>query len=204
MEVGRMTSRQLTGEATVVPGPAALPIARNTAPLSAALATHSAMQQLMAAVASITLVRVLDVEGLLGLGPAVVLAAGALVALPAGGLMDRVGRVPVLAVGFGLGAGWLRAGRAGQPAGLCAGGAGRPRPLRRDARAAVAGRRRLRACQPRPGHHGAARPQADRHPPAPPAGSPRQRRPRGRRPPASWCAARVWSRRYWRPRPASG
>jgi hypothetical protein len=42
-----------------------LPIARNTALLSAALATHSAMRQLTAALASITLVLVLDVEGLL-------------------------------------------------------------------------------------------------------------------------------------------
>jgi MFS family permease len=50
-------------------------------------------------------VRVLDVEGLLGLGPAIVLGSGALVALPAGLLMDRVGRVPVLAGGFAAGAG---------------------------------------------------------------------------------------------------
>jgi MFS family permease len=45
-------------------------------------------------------VRVLHVKGLLGLGPAIVTGAGALVALPAGLLMDRVGRVPVLAAGF--------------------------------------------------------------------------------------------------------
>jgi MFS family permease len=44
------------------------------------------------------------VEGLLGLGPAIVLAAGALAAVPAGRAMDRVGRVPVLAAGFGVGA----------------------------------------------------------------------------------------------------
>ena len=81
-----------------------LPIGRNTALLSAALATNSAMLQLSAAVASITLVLVLDVEGLLGLGPAIVLASGALAALPAGRAMDRVGRVPVLALGFVTGA----------------------------------------------------------------------------------------------------
>jgi MFS family permease len=81
-----------------------LPIARNTALLSAALATHSAMLQLSAAVASITLVLVLEVEWLLGLGPAIVLAAGALAALPAGRWMDRLGRVPVLVAGFGVGA----------------------------------------------------------------------------------------------------
>jgi MFS family permease len=62
------------------------------------------MLQLSAAVASITLVLVLDVEGLLGLGPAIVLASGAVAALPAGRAMDRVGRVPVLAAGFVTGA----------------------------------------------------------------------------------------------------
>jgi MFS family permease len=72
--------------------------------LSAALATNSAMLQLSAAVASLTLVIVLDVEGLLGLGPAIVLASGALAALPAGRAMDRFGRVPVLAAGYLSGA----------------------------------------------------------------------------------------------------
>ena len=80
-----------------------LPIGRNTALLSSSLAMNSATLQLSAAVASLTLVQVLDVEGLLGLGPAIVLAAGALAALPAGLLMDRMGRVPVLAIGFGCG-----------------------------------------------------------------------------------------------------
>jgi MFS family permease len=82
----------------------ALPIRRNTLLLSASLAANSAMLQLSAAVASITLVLVLDVEGLLGLGPAIVLASGALAALPAGRAMDRVGRVPVLATGYVVGA----------------------------------------------------------------------------------------------------
>jgi MFS family permease len=82
----------------------ALPVSRNTALLSASLAANSAMLQLSAAVASITLVLVLDVEGLLGLGPAIVLGCGALAALPAGRAMDRVGRVPVLAAGFVTGA----------------------------------------------------------------------------------------------------
>jgi len=80
-----------------------LPIGRNTALLSASLAMNSATLQLGAAVASLTLVRVLHIEGLLGLGPAIVLASGALVALPVGLLMDRLGRVPVLAAGFGCG-----------------------------------------------------------------------------------------------------
>src|ERR1700750_3175205 len=81
-----------------------LPIGRNTALLSAALAANSAMLQLSAAVASLTLVLVIGVEGLLGLGLAIVLASGALAALPAGRLMDRIGRVPVLAGGFATGA----------------------------------------------------------------------------------------------------
>jgi MFS family permease len=77
-----------------------LPIRRNTFLLSAALSANSAMLQLSSAVASLTLVIVLDVEGLLGLGPAIVLASSALAALPAGRAMDRFGRVPVLAAGY--------------------------------------------------------------------------------------------------------
>ena len=91
-------------DATIVRESSALPIVRNTALLSAALASHAAMLSLTAAVASITLVRVLDLEWLLGLGPAVVLTAGALAAVPAGRGMDRLGRVPVLVAGFGVGA----------------------------------------------------------------------------------------------------
>ena len=82
---------------------AQLPIRRNTYLLSAALAANSGTLQLSAAVASLTLVSVVGVEGLLGLGPAIVLASGALAALPAGRAMDRVGRVPVLALGFLVG-----------------------------------------------------------------------------------------------------
>jgi MFS family permease len=84
--------------------PARLPIGRNTALLAAALAANSATLQLSAAVASLTLVLVVDIQGLLGLGPAIVLASGAVAALPAGRLMDRIGRVPVLASGFAVGA----------------------------------------------------------------------------------------------------
>jgi MFS family permease len=78
-------------------------IRRNTVLLAASLAANSAMMQLSAAVASLTLVLVLDVEGLLGLGPAIVLGCGALAAVPAGRAMDRIGRVPVLAGGFAVG-----------------------------------------------------------------------------------------------------
>jgi MFS family permease len=80
-----------------------LPIKRNTGLLAGSLAMNSATLQLAAAVASLTLVRVLDVQGLLGLGPAIFLASGALAALPAGLLMDQLGRVPVLAAGFSCG-----------------------------------------------------------------------------------------------------
>jgi MFS family permease len=83
--------------------PPDLPIRRNTALLSASLAANSGMMQLSAAVASLTFVLVIGVKGLLGLGPAIVLASGALVAFPAGRAMDRFGRVPVIATGFVIG-----------------------------------------------------------------------------------------------------
>jgi MFS family permease len=88
----------------VSPPADAFPIRRNTLLLSAALAANSGMLQLSAAVASLTLVTTLGIHQLLGLGPAIVLASGALAALPAGRLMDRIGRVPVLAGGFATGA----------------------------------------------------------------------------------------------------
>jgi MFS family permease len=72
--------------------------------LAATLAVNSAVLQLVAAVASLTFVLVTGIEGLLGLGPAIVLAASGLTALPAGRLMDRLGRKPVIAAGFVLGA----------------------------------------------------------------------------------------------------
>lgn len=80
-----------------------LPVARNTALLSAGMAALYGMVQLAAAVATSTFVAVTGFEGLLGLGPAIFLATGALAAFPAGRMMDRFGRVPVLAGGFGLG-----------------------------------------------------------------------------------------------------
>ena len=82
-----------------------LNVRRNTLLLSASLAANSGMLQLNAAVASSTLVLAIGVKGLIGLGPALVLASGALAALPAGRLMDRVGRVPVLAGGYLIGGG---------------------------------------------------------------------------------------------------
>jgi MFS family permease len=83
--------------------PQRLPIRRNTFLLSAGLAANSGMLQLQAAVGSLTLVSVIHVNGLLGLGPAIVLASGGLAALPAGRLMDRFGRVPVLCAGYTAG-----------------------------------------------------------------------------------------------------
>jgi len=64
----------------------------------------SGVLQLAVAVATITLVLVTGIESILGLGPAIFLASGALAALPAGRLMDRLGRVPVIAGGFAIGA----------------------------------------------------------------------------------------------------
>jgi len=79
------------------------PVRRNTILLAASLAANSAMLQLSAAVATLTVVLVVGVEGLVGLGPAIVLGTGALFALPAGRAMDRFGRVPVLITRFALG-----------------------------------------------------------------------------------------------------
>jgi MFS family permease len=75
------------------------PIRRNTVLLAATLTCLSGMVQLAVAVATVTLVLVTGIEGILGLGPAIFLTAGALAALPAGRLMDRHGRVPILAGG---------------------------------------------------------------------------------------------------------
>jgi MFS family permease len=83
---------------------AAYPVRRNTALLALCLFTLSGVLQLVVAVATITLVLVTGIESILGLGPAIFLTAGALAALPAGRLMDRVGRVPVIAGAFAVGA----------------------------------------------------------------------------------------------------
>ena len=78
---------------------AQFPVRRNTILLAATLTSLSGMVQLAVAVATVTLVLVTGIEGILGLGPAIFLTAGALAALPAGRLMDRHGRIPVLAAG---------------------------------------------------------------------------------------------------------
>jgi MFS family permease len=81
------------------------PIRRNTFLLGACLVLLSGVVQLAVAVATITLVLVTGIESVLGFGPAIFLVAGAAAALPAGRLMDRYGRVPVIAGGFAVGAG---------------------------------------------------------------------------------------------------
>src|SRR6059036_2139467 len=68
------------------------------------MAVNSAVLQLTAAVSSLTFVLVTGVRGLLGLGPAIFLTSSGLTAVPAGRLMDRVGRTPVMTVGFAVGA----------------------------------------------------------------------------------------------------
>ncbi|MCS7008273.1 MAG: MFS transporter, partial [Gaiellaceae bacterium] len=78
-------------------------VRRNTVLLSLCLVTLSGVLQLAVAVATITLVLATGIESILGLGPAIFLTAGALAALPAGRLMDRHGRVPVIGGGFVVG-----------------------------------------------------------------------------------------------------
>ena len=85
-------------------GPApALPIRRNTVILSVTMAVNSAVLQLVAAMSSLTFVLVTGVRGLLGLGPAIFLTASGLTAVPAGRMMDRFGRTPVMSFGFAVG-----------------------------------------------------------------------------------------------------
>src|SRR3712207_6864128 len=74
-------------------------VRRNTVLLAVAMAVYSSVLQLVAAVSSITFVRVTGIQGLLGLGPAIFLVASAVTALPAGRAMDRLGRRPVVAGG---------------------------------------------------------------------------------------------------------
>ena len=77
---------------------------RNALLLAGCLVVNSAAFQLAAALASVTLVAVTGVKGILGLGPAIFLASGAFAVGPAGRLSDRVGRVPVIAGAFLVGA----------------------------------------------------------------------------------------------------
>src|SRR5689334_22522460 len=80
------------------------PIRRNAALLAGAMATQSAAAQLSAAMSTITFALVTGVSSLLGLGPALTMVSSALTAQAAGRLMDRTGRIPVLAGGYVAGA----------------------------------------------------------------------------------------------------
>jgi len=76
------------------------PLKRNAIVLAAGMVCLSGMVQLAVALGTVTLVAVTGYEGILGLGPAVFLIAGALAVGPAGRISDRVGRMPVIRTGF--------------------------------------------------------------------------------------------------------
>lgn len=80
-----------------------MPVARNTLLLSASMAALYGMVQLSAAISTVTFVAVTGTSSLAGLGPAIFLATAALAAFPMGRAMDRFGRIPVLAAGYGAG-----------------------------------------------------------------------------------------------------
>jgi MFS family permease len=79
------------------------PVRRNAILLAAGLVCLSGMVQLAVALGTVTLVAVTEMEGILGLGPAIFLLAGAIAVGPAGRISDRVGRMPVIRGGFGFG-----------------------------------------------------------------------------------------------------
>jgi MFS family permease len=97
------TIREAWGQVSTMPPKTKPPVTRNTMLLSGGMAALYGMSQLSIAVATITFVAVTGLEGFVGLGPAIFLGTAALTAFPAGWAMDRFGRVPVLAGGFGLG-----------------------------------------------------------------------------------------------------
>lgn len=75
-------------------------VRRNAFLLAGGLVCNSGMFQLAAALSSLTLVAVTGITGILGLGPAIFLGSGAAAVGPAGRLMDKVGRMPVIRGGF--------------------------------------------------------------------------------------------------------
>lgn len=78
-------------------------IALNTVLLSAAMAALYAMAQLVLAIATITFASVTGSAALAGLGPAIWGVSSSIAAITAGNLMDKYGRIPVLATGFAAG-----------------------------------------------------------------------------------------------------
>ena len=94
-------------------------VRRNAFLLAGSFVCNSGAFQLAAALSSLTLVAVTGVRGILGLGPAIFLAAGAIAVGPAGRLMDRTGRMPVIRGGFvlgGIGCGTVAGGCAAESA----------------------------------------------------------------------------------------
>ena len=78
-------------------------VRRNAFLLAGGLVCNSGMFQLSAALSSLTLVAVTGIKGILGLGPAIFLASGALAVGPAGRISDRYGRMVVIRAAFVLG-----------------------------------------------------------------------------------------------------
>lgn len=87
---------------STAPGTAGV-VRRNMLLLAAGMAALYGMVELATAVATLTFVDAGGSEALAGLAPAAFLATAAVTALPAGRAMDRFGRVPILAAGFGAG-----------------------------------------------------------------------------------------------------
>ncbi|MBI3345182.1 MAG: MFS transporter [Gammaproteobacteria bacterium] len=83
--------------------PLAKVIARNTLLLAASMAALYAMGQLVLAIAAATFATLTGAPLLAGMGPALFMLSGSIAALLGGRAMDRFGRVPVLAAGFGIG-----------------------------------------------------------------------------------------------------
>jgi len=79
-------------------------VKRNAFLLAGGLICNSGMFQLAAALSSLTLVAVTGIKGILGLGPAIFLAASALAVGPAGRISDRLGRMFVIRAEFVAGA----------------------------------------------------------------------------------------------------
>ncbi|MBV8563069.1 MAG: MFS transporter [Actinobacteria bacterium] len=79
-------------------------VRRNAFLLCGGLICNSGMFQVSAALSSLTLVAVTGISGILGLGPAIFLAASGTAVGPAGRLMDRYGRMPVIRSAFLTGA----------------------------------------------------------------------------------------------------
>lgn len=76
---------------------------RNALLLAGGLVLVSGMIQLAVALGTVTIVAVTGEEGILGLGPAVFLLAGALAVAPAGRLSDSIGRIAVIRGGYVIG-----------------------------------------------------------------------------------------------------